>query len=53
MQKVYRSQGVGIHDKHIEVILRQMFSRVYVKDSGDTDLLPGEVVDKMRFETDN
>ena len=46
---VYRSQGVDIHDKHIEVIVHQMLRRVTVIDSGDTDLLPGELVDKARF----
>jgi DNA-directed RNA polymerase subunit beta' len=50
---IYASQGQKINAKHIEVMIRQMFSRVYVKDSGDTDLLPGEVVDKMRAEAEN
>ncbi len=50
---IYASQGQKINAKHIEVMIRQMFSRVYVKDSGDTDLLPGEVVDKMRSEAEN
>lgn len=39
---VYRSQGVDIHDKHIEVIVHQMLRRITVIDSGDTDLLPGD-----------
>ncbi|MEE1295380.1 MAG: DNA-directed RNA polymerase subunit beta', partial [Bifidobacterium sp.] len=46
---VYRSQGVDIHDKHIEVIVHQMLRRITVIDSGDTDLLPGELVDRARF----
>ena len=41
MQKVYKSQGVDIHDKHIELIVRQMLKKVRVENSGDTDLLPG------------
>jgi len=50
VQKVYRSQGVGIHDKHIEVILRQLLRRIMVRASGDTDLLPGELIDRFLFE---
>ena len=53
VQQVYRSQGVEIHDKHIEVIVRQMLRRVTVLDSGDTQLLPGELVERGRFETSN
>lgn len=53
VQKVYRSQGVGIHDKHIEVILRQLLRRIMVRASGDTDLLPGELIDRFRFEDMN
>jgi DNA-directed RNA polymerase subunit beta' len=53
VQEVYRSQGVEIHDKHIEVIVRQMLRRVTVLDSGDTSLLPGELVERGRFETSN
>jgi len=53
VQKVYRSQGVGIHDKHIEVILRQLLRRIMVRASGDTDLLPGELIDRFRFEDIN
>jgi len=49
VQGVYRSQGVPIHDKHIEVIVRQMLRKVTVVDHGDTDLLPGELVDRMRY----
>jgi len=50
VQKVYRSQGVDIHDKHIEVIVRQMLRRVTVLDQGDSNLLPGELVARERFE---
>ncbi|CAB5055808.1 unannotated protein [freshwater metagenome] len=53
IQEVYRSQGVGIHDKHIEVIVRQMLKRITVLEAGDTDLLPGELVERGRFETEN
>jgi DNA-directed RNA polymerase subunit beta' len=49
VQNVYRAQGVPISDKHIEVILRQMLSKVRVSNQGDTDLLPNEVVDKFVF----
>ena len=53
VQEVYRSQGVDIHSKHIEVIVRQMLRRVTVLASGDTDLLPGTLVDSMRFRAEN
>ena len=53
VQEVYRSQGVSIHDKHIEIIIRQMLKRVNVLESGDTDLLPGELVERPRFENVN
>lgn len=53
VQNVYRSQGVEIHDKHIEVIVRQMLRRVTVLDSGDTNLLPGELAERSRFEDAN
>jgi DNA-directed RNA polymerase subunit beta' len=49
VQGVYRSQGVPIHDKHIEVIVRQMLRKVTVVEHGDTDLLPGELVDRSRY----
>ena len=49
VHNVYRSQGVDIHDKHIEVIVHQMLRRITVIDSGDTSLLPGELVDRSRF----
>ena len=53
VQSVYRSQGVDIVDKHIEVIVRQMMRKVRVEDAGDTKLLPGELVDVFRFEHEN
>ncbi|MFM9150821.1 MAG: DNA-directed RNA polymerase subunit beta' [Candidatus Planktophila sp.] len=53
IQSVYRSQGVGIHDKHIEVIVRQMLKRITVLEAGDTELLPGELVERGRFEAEN
>jgi DNA-directed RNA polymerase subunit beta' len=48
IQSVYRSQGVGIHDKHVEVIVRQMLKRITVLEAGDADLLPGELVERGR-----
>jgi DNA-directed RNA polymerase subunit beta' len=53
VQDVYRSQGVEIHDKHIEVIVRQMLRRVTVLETGDTSLLPGELCARERFEDEN
>ncbi len=53
VQRVYRSQGVSIHDKHVEVILRQLFRRVIVTGTGNTDLLPGELVDRFLFDEMN
>ncbi len=53
VQKVYRSQGVSIHDKHIEIIIRQMLRRVRVLKSGDTDMLIGELVDRFEFDEAN
>ncbi|RME80028.1 MAG: DNA-directed RNA polymerase subunit beta' [Caldilineae bacterium] len=53
VQKVYRSQGVGIHDKHIEIILRQMLRRVTVTEPGDTEYLPGELVDYFELRDTN
>jgi len=50
VQEVYRLQGVIINDKHIETILRQMLKKVEVKKSGDSNLLPGEIIDRIRFE---
>jgi len=49
VQKVYRDQGVSIHDKHIELIVRQMLRRVLVAESGDAPFLPGERVDSQRY----
>ena len=53
VQKVYRSQGVSIHDKHIEVIVRQMLRRITIIDSGDSEFLAGELVDRGIFEAEN
>jgi len=53
VQKVYKSQGVDIHDKHIELIVRQMLKKVRVENAGDTDLLPGQLVDKVVLERAN
>src|SRR5207249_7786326 len=53
VQKVYKSQGVEIHDKHIELICRQMLKKVRVESNGDTDLLPGQLVDKVVLEREN
>jgi DNA-directed RNA polymerase subunit beta' len=53
VQRVYRSQGVDIHDKHIELIIRQMMKKVRVESAGDTDLLPGQLVDKVVLEREN
>jgi DNA-directed RNA polymerase subunit beta' len=53
VQKVYKSQGVEIHDKHIELIVRQMLKKVRVDNAGDTDLLPGQLVDKTVLEREN
>jgi len=53
VQKVYRSQGVNINDKHIEVIVHQMLTKVRIDSSGDTELLPGELVKQSRYENIN
>jgi DNA-directed RNA polymerase subunit beta' len=53
VQKVYKSQGVDIHDKHIELIVRQMMKKVRVETPGDTELLPGQLVDKVVLERAN
>jgi DNA-directed RNA polymerase subunit beta' len=53
VQEVYRSQGVAIHDKHIEVIVRQMLKRITVIDSGATEFLPGSLVERSSFESEN
>ncbi len=53
VQKIYSLQGAPIHDKHVEVIARSMFSRVRVRDAGDTDLTPGETIEKEEFRRAN
>jgi DNA-directed RNA polymerase subunit beta' len=53
VQEVYRSQGVAIHDKHIEVIIRQMLKRITVIESGATEFLPGSLVERSAFEAEN
>jgi DNA-directed RNA polymerase subunit beta' len=53
IQQVYESQGISIHDKHFEVIVRKMSDEVRVVTSGDTPLLPGELIDKASFEEEN
>ena len=53
VQNVYRSQGVDINDKHIEVIVRQMMRKVRIENAGDTDLLPGEIVSQFEWEESN
>ncbi|MBV8929419.1 MAG: DNA-directed RNA polymerase subunit beta', partial [Mycobacteriaceae bacterium] len=53
VQEVYRAQGVSIHDKHIEVIVRQMLRRVTIIDSGSTEFLPGSLTERGEFETEN
>ena len=53
IQEIYAAQGEGINDKHVEVIIRQMLSRMKVISAGDTDLLPGDIVEKDQFEEAN
>ena len=53
VQRVYRSQGVEIADKHIEIIVRQMTKKVRIVDAGDTNLLPGELIEMQTFEKEN
>ncbi len=53
IQQVYRSQGVNINDKHIEIIIRQMLRKVRIDSPGDTELLPGELVDRFVYEDIN
>ncbi|WP_271628664.1 DNA-directed RNA polymerase subunit beta' [Caldicellulosiruptor sp. DIB 104C] len=53
VQKVYKMQGVDINDKHIEIIIRQMMKKVKIEDPGDTELLPGDIVEIYRFEEEN
>ncbi len=53
IQKIYTAEGAGISDKHIEVIVRQMFSRIRVKNAGDTNLISGDIVEKGIFKQEN
>ena len=53
VQEVYRSQGVDIHDKHIELIVRQMLGRVQIVASGDSAFLPTELIDSQEFREEN
>ena len=53
VQKVYRSQGVPIHNKHVELIISQMLRKVQIDDAGDTELLPGEYMDRQKFNEEN
>jgi DNA-directed RNA polymerase subunit beta' len=49
VQKVYRNQGVNISDKHFEIIIRKMLSKVQITKSGDSPLLPGELIDRLKL----
>jgi DNA-directed RNA polymerase subunit beta' len=53
IQKVYKSQGVDINDKHIEIIIHQLIRRVKIKESGDTEFLPGDIIDKNKVDEIN
>ncbi len=53
VQEVYRSQGVSIHDKHIEVIVRQMLKRIIIVEAGDSGFLAGELIERSLFEAEN
>lgn len=53
VQRVYRLQGVEISDKHIEVLVRQMLKKIRIEDNGDTEFLPGTLVDVLDFEEVN
>ncbi|HXB98084.1 MAG TPA: DNA-directed RNA polymerase subunit beta', partial [bacterium] len=53
VQEVYRLQGVGINDKHIEVIVRQMLRKIVVDEPGETEFLPGQQVDRLRYTDEN
>jgi DNA-directed RNA polymerase subunit beta' len=53
VQRVYRLQGVDINDKHIEIIVKQMLGKVKIENSGDTDMLPGSLVNVLEFEDTN
>ena len=50
IKAIYSSQGQRLNDKHVELIIKQMFGRVYVEDAGETDLLPGEIVEKRSWQ---
>ncbi|MGB9680761.1 MAG: DNA-directed RNA polymerase subunit beta', partial [Minisyncoccia bacterium] len=49
IQRIYVTEGINVHDKHIQIIIRQMFSRVKITDSGDSDLLPGQIISRAQF----
>ncbi|MBM3256425.1 MAG: DNA-directed RNA polymerase subunit beta' [Candidatus Moranbacteria bacterium] len=53
IQNVYASQGESIDDRHIEIIIKQMFSRIKIKEEGDTGMLTGEIISKLRFQNEN
>ena len=53
VQRVYRLQGVDINDKHIEIIVRQMLKKIRIEESGDTEHLPGTLIDLLDFEEEN
>ncbi len=53
IQKIYVSQGAAIHDKHLEIIVRQMFSRIKIKNPGDSNFISGEILEKTKFEEVN
>ena len=53
VQRVYKLQGVDINDKHVEVIISQMLSKIKIEDPGDTDLLPGALYTKMEIDEEN
>jgi len=53
VQRVYRSQGVNINDKHIEIIIHQMLAKVRIDSSGDTEMIPGELIDRFHYEDIN
>ena len=53
IQKVYESQGIAIHDKHFEVIIKKMSEKIIIEDEGDTEFIKDEVVSRIRFEEEN
>ena len=53
VQRVYRLQGVEINDKHVEVIVRQMLKKIRIENNGDSDFLPGTMVDFLDYEEEN